>query len=552
MSDSTPAGRPENTTETAEHSDTPSAAPVPPSTAVDAGEGENALPADMDEDGVALHFMAPHDPGTILVAVAEPSDMHSGSPGNGWGAPAPSAEHGPVAPIPNYGDLAEVAAVRLGGLGPALFFTTSGVECAAGDQVIVEMEEGQAFGEVASVMRMIPAHLDEASGEEGKVRPLVRKATEKDTVSAEGNRNLAAEALAYCRECVRERNLDMKLVDVLILHDRSKMIFYFTAPARIDFRELVKDLVRRYRTRIELRQIGVRHETQMVGALGNCGMVCCCRRYLRKFAPVAIKMAKEQNVFLNPVKISGICGRLLCCLAYEQEHYDEFYRSCPKLGKKYHTDAGVFRVLRASLFRESVTVLSETGEEVEYPLAEWNTMSPHRPNASQQQQQQAARKHDRPESEGKPRKNGVRGGRPVVSPTARHDGKLTEDTGDGLPEAMPGGDILESATIVVRQERTVITEEGGEIVAESRSVTAVFTESLRPADEGQGSDEDAFDDAADDISDDASDDDGGSIFGLSPRRSAPDSTRDAGGGGRGEDGARRKRPRRRKPRSSES
>lgn len=606
VSDSTPAGAPENMPETPEQSgpgengrqpglqadlqagtdvspqpdaDAPAHAaqeedtpfpeadeeqPVTPSS--DSGradENENALPADMDEDGVALHFMAPQDPGTILVAVAEPSDMHSGSLAEGWDAPSVSGASGvsgapePVTPIPNYGDLTEVAAVRLGGLGPALFFTTNGVECAPGDQVIVEMEEGQAFGDVASVMRMIPAHLEEAAGEDGKIRPLVRKATDKDALSAESNRNLATEALAYCRECIRERNLDMKLVDVLILHDRSKMIFYFTAPARIDFRELVKDLVRRYRTRIELRQIGVRHETQMVGALGNCGMVCCCRRYLRKFSPVAIKMAKEQNVFLNPVKISGICGRLLCCLAYEQEHYDEFYRSCPKLGKKYHTDAGVFRVLRASLFRESVTVLSETGEEVEYPLAEWNAMSPYRPNASQQQQQQAARKdrpHDRQENDGRPRKSGARGGRPVVSPTARHGGKTADDAGDGgLPEAAPMADVQESATIVVREERTVITEEGGgAVIAESRSVTAVFTESLRPADDDRDSDDDDFDEAADDASGDVSDDDGGSIFGLSPRRNTPDTARDAGGEGSRDDGNRRKRPRRRKPRSSES
>ena len=129
----------------------------------------------------------------------------------------------------------------------------------------------------------------------------------------------------FWQDCVNRRHLDMKLVDVEVFLDRSKFIFYFTAPARIDFRELVKDLVHEYRVRIELRQIGVRHETQMVGAVGNCGMVCCCRRYLRQFAPVTIRMAKEQNLFLNPTKVSGICGRLLCCLAYEQESYDAFH-----------------------------------------------------------------------------------------------------------------------------------------------------------------------------------------------------------------------------------
>jgi hypothetical protein len=162
------------------------------------------------------------------------------------------------------------------------------------------------------------------------------------------------------------------------------MAFYFTAPTRIDFRELVKDLVRKYHTRVELRQIGVRHETRMVGAVGNCGMVCCCRRYLNKFAPVAIKMAKEQNVFLNPAKISGICGRLLCCLAYEQDSYDAFYRRCPKLGKKYQTARGPMRILRASMFRESVTVFSEDDEEQEFSLEEWQSLEPRRPEAGAQ------------------------------------------------------------------------------------------------------------------------------------------------------------------------
>lgn len=141
--------------------------------------------------------------------------------------------------------------------------------------------------------------------------------------------------------------------------------------------------MREYRARIELRQIGVRHETQMVGAVGNCGMVCCCRRYLRKFAPVTIRMAKEQNLFLNPAKISGICGRLLCCLAYEQENYDNFHRHCPRLGKRYQTDKGPMKVLRANLFRNSIAVLTESGEEQEIHLDEWQALSPFRPEAPQ-------------------------------------------------------------------------------------------------------------------------------------------------------------------------
>jgi len=158
-------------------------------------------------------------------------------------------------------------------------------------------------------------------------------------------------------------------------------VFYFTAPTRIDFRELVKDLVREYHTRIELRQIGVRHETQMLGAVGSCGMVCCCRRFLRKFVPVTIKMAKEQNLFLNPSKISGICGRLLCCLSYEQENYDIFHSSCPRLGKRYQTNKGPMKVLRANMFRNSVALLTDTNEELELTLDEWQALDPRRPDA---------------------------------------------------------------------------------------------------------------------------------------------------------------------------
>ena len=151
--------------------------------------------------------------------------------------------------------------------------------------------------------------------------------------------------------------------------------------------------MREYRARIELRQIGVRHETQMVGAVGNCGMVCCCRRYLRKFAPVTIRMAKEQNLFLNPAKISGICGRLLCCLSYEQENYDRFHHNCPRLGKKYQTTQGTMKVLRANMFRNSLSVLNENNEEQELTLEEWQALDPHRPephpnNAQPKQAQQ--------------------------------------------------------------------------------------------------------------------------------------------------------------------
>ena len=244
----------------------------------------------------------------------------------------------------------------------------------SGDRVLAETGQGVGLAYVVNVVERLPEDIAPDS-----VLDIVRKVTADDVVSAEENDTLASLAQRFCESRIRERHLDMKLVDVEVLFDRSKLVFYFTAPTRIDFRELVKDLVREYHTRIELRQIGVRHETQMLGAIGSCGMVCCCRRFLRKFVPVTIKMAKEQNLFLNPSKISGICGRLLCCLSYEQENYDLFHSSCPRLGKRYQTDQGPLKVLRANMFRNSVAVLNENNEEVELTLDEWQAQNPRRP-----------------------------------------------------------------------------------------------------------------------------------------------------------------------------
>jgi len=206
------------------------------------------------------------------------------------------------------------------------------------------------------------------------LQTIHRLATESDLETHGENLRLARRAFSFCRGCINSQNLDMKLVDVEVLHDRSKLIFFFTAPNRIDFRELIKSLVREFHTRIELRQIGVRHETQMIGAIGNCGQVCCCRRFLRKFAPVTIKMAKEQNLFLNPAKISGICGRLLCCLSYEQKGYEEFHKQCPKIGKRVQTPIGNVKVLRANFFKKSISVWVEDEGEREFTLDEWKEM----------------------------------------------------------------------------------------------------------------------------------------------------------------------------------
>jgi cell fate regulator YaaT (PSP1 superfamily) len=267
--------------------------------------------------------------------------------------------------------------VRLRRGGQVYFFPDEGLAARPGDHVLVDTEQGRALGRVDSIL---PAEANPPSGDDGNALPgvLTGIAAAEDIARDAENSILASEAAAFCKSCIKRRNLDMKLVDVDVLHNRGKIIFYFTAPSRIDFRELVKDLVHTYRTRIELRQIGVRHETQMVGALGNCGMVCCCHRYLRKFAPVTIRMAKEQNLFLNPAKLSGMCGRLLCCLSFEQENYEEFNRRCPKPGKKYATAAGLVKILRANMLSRSIVVLSEEGEEKEFSLEEWEKLQPRR------------------------------------------------------------------------------------------------------------------------------------------------------------------------------
>ena len=274
----------------------------------------------------------------------------------------------------------EVAGVRLTRRGQVFFVPVEKETIRLGTKVLVELEQGVALTEVVSIFY-------QDQGVNKAVFPLdgriIGFATAKDIAAHAENKLLADEAEAFCKTCIRQRSLDMKQVDVVVLHDRSKIIFFFTAPSRIDFRELVKDLVRCYRTRIELRQIGVRHETQMLGGIGNCGRVCCCHNYLRKFAPVTIKMAKEQNLFLNPAKLSGLCGRLLCCLSFEQANYEEFNRRCPRLGKRYATDEGMVRIVRNNLFSQTIVVQADGEDEKEYTLDAFEALHPKRQEKSE-------------------------------------------------------------------------------------------------------------------------------------------------------------------------
>lgn len=262
--------------------------------------------------------------------------------------------------------MSQILGVKFNDFGQIYYFSSGPFVVREGHSVIVKTEQGMGLGKVFVVQQELPEDVTEDS-----IKTIYRLAGEEDIEADAENKALARAAHKFCKNCIDQQKLEMKLVDVEVFFDRSKMIFYFTAPGRIDFRELVKDLVKEYRTRIELRQIGVRHETQMLGAIGNCGQICCCRRFMRKFMPVTIRMAKEQNLFLNPTKISGICGRLLCCLSFEQENYEQFHKKCPKIGKRYNTIHGSVRVTRSNFFRNALTVMPEQGDEIEISLDEW-------------------------------------------------------------------------------------------------------------------------------------------------------------------------------------
>ena len=233
------------------------------------------------------------------------------------------------------------------------------------DRVVVQREEGLGLGRVTTIFRNL-----EPGMAPGKVKALVRRATPEDLDQAERNRLLEERAYRFCLERVETRQLPIYLVRVECLFDTSKIVFFFTAPGRVDFRDLVKDLVQEFRTRIELRQIGVRHRAKMVGGLGICGRGLCCSSFLLEFEPVSVRMAKEQQLSLNPSKISGICGRLMCCLTYEYSTYQEIRKHLPRLGKRVTLPEGEGKIIRYNLIRQVATVEMEDGGELEIPLAQ--------------------------------------------------------------------------------------------------------------------------------------------------------------------------------------
>ncbi|MGI6403737.1 MAG: PSP1 domain-containing protein [Oscillospiraceae bacterium] len=250
--------------------------------------------------------------------------------------------------------MAEIIGVRFKSAGKIYYFDPDGQQVSAGDQVIVETSRGTECGEVVTPNREVP--------EKDVVQPLkklVRLANKQDLDRLKRNREKEAYAFQVCQEKVRHHNLDMKLIDVEYTFDNNKILFYFTADGRVDFRELVKDLASVLKTRIELRQIGVRDEAKMLGGLGICGRPFCCSTFLGEFQPVSIKMAKEQGLSLNPAKISGTCGRLMCCLKYEQAAYEDLIKSTPKVGTHVQTPEGRGVITEVSLLTGNLKVALE-------------------------------------------------------------------------------------------------------------------------------------------------------------------------------------------------
>ena len=261
----------------------------------------------------------------------------------------------------------KIVGVRFKDIGKIYYFSPNNIEFEVGDGVIVETVRGVEFGKVALAVREI-----DESEIVSPLKSVIRKATEKDFDTAKRNIEKKPEAMKIAKEKIEKHKLNMKLIDCEFTFDNTKVIFYFTADTRVDFRELVKDLASHFRIRIELRQVGIRDEAKLLGGLGPCGRACCCSSCLGDFARVSIKMAKTQGLSLNPGKISGLCGRLMCCLQYENDYYSETYKLMPKINSEIKTPDGKAIVMSNDMLKKVVTAkitLKDGSVEIkQYPL----------------------------------------------------------------------------------------------------------------------------------------------------------------------------------------
>ena len=262
--------------------------------------------------------------------------------------------------------MVSIVGIQLQKNGKIFYFDMNQLDVKPGDFVIADTARGIDLGEVVLGAREVDENTTPAP-----LKKLIRLATPQDIQRSTENRAKEKEAYKICQKKIAEHQLDMKLVSVEYAFDGSKILFYFTANGRVDFRSLVKDLASVFKMRIELRQIGVRDEARMLGGLGACGRPICCGTFLDEFQPVSIKMAKEQNLSLNPTKISGVCGRLMCCLKYEQDHYEQTRKKMPRVGKEVNTPDGIGSVTELNIVKETVRVRIANGDSSEikeYPL----------------------------------------------------------------------------------------------------------------------------------------------------------------------------------------
>jgi cell fate regulator YaaT (PSP1 superfamily) len=254
----------------------------------------------------------------------------------------------------------KIIEIKLREYGPVVYTKANIPDIKIGNCLILEQDRGLDYAWVVAILYRTPGT------HEGRlIKKVVRKATEQDLNQIKQNRQKAKQATNTCLSKIKEHRLPMKLVGAEFSFDASKAIFYFTAEGRVDFRSLVKDLAKIFKVRIELKQIGVRDEAKLFGGIGPCGRALCCATFLKSFEPVSIKMAKEEGLPLNPPKISGICGRLMCCLGYEYESYKRLLRGLPKQGERVNTPQGKGKVVSINLFERSVIVELEQGKQIE-------------------------------------------------------------------------------------------------------------------------------------------------------------------------------------------
>jgi len=261
--------------------------------------------------------------------------------------------------------MSEIVGIRFHQAGKVYYFDAAGIPLEVNDYVVVETSRGQELGKVViSPKQVIFSEITEP------LKPIIRKAQAEDIEKAQQQQEKATNAIAKCRELVEKFNLPMKPISAQYNLDGSHLTIFFSAEKRVDFRELVRELSRNLKTHVELRQVGARDEAKLIGGLGKCGFPLCCTTFLSEFEPVSIKMAKEQDIALNPMKTSGICGRLLCCLGYEYEQYRAMKEKMPPLRQEVSTALGNAKVVSCNPLKETVTVELETGVTVELPLSQ--------------------------------------------------------------------------------------------------------------------------------------------------------------------------------------